>query len=244
MQAPSLVHILRAAVFAALLAASITAGFHSLATEPLIDEAIALEEAGAAAGATADEEPVVSRPAQKLGLVLGYALYAFTLGLLFTAAYHGGRRLLASHTEAVRAVWLAATAYACLGLLPTLKYPASPPGMGDPATIDARQAAYLTLLGLGVVVGGVSLVAARFGGRNLGTSVAAALAVLLAGGALLFVGLPSPAEEVTVPAELLARFRAMSLLGVTLFWLVFAAGFTWLLTQRSQQRRVAAPSPA
>lgn len=242
--APSLGHILKSAIFAGLLAAAITAGFHSLATEPIIDEAIALEEARGAMDVHVEEEAAVSRPAQKLGLILGYGLYAVTLGMLFAAAYHGGRRLVPSTSEAVRSLWLSATAFACIGLLPMLKYPANPPGVGDPATIDARQAAYLALLGFAVVTGAASLLAARVGGRSLATAIPAAAGVLLLGGLLLFFGLPANTDEITVRGELLTRFRVMSLVGVTLFWLVFAAGFTWLVTQRPQRRRAAAPSPA
>jgi predicted cobalt transporter CbtA len=237
----SLPSIVKAAVLAALLAGLSTAAFHWLATEPVIEQAIALEEAHAQEhnAMPASDDPVVSRNVQRFGLVLGYALYGVALGLLFGVAYHAGRRL-APGSERTKALWFTATAYVCVGLLPMLKYPANPPGVGDPATIEYRQTLYLALLGMAVLVGGASLLAARANRSAFPRAALAAAVVLLGGAALLYVVLPNNPDASTAPEALLSQFRLFSVLGISLFWAVFGAGFAWLLLR---QTRRAGPQP-
>src|SRR6266511_473839 len=75
-----------AALIASLAAAIIVAVFHFMVTEPLIEQAIALEEQHQVPGA-AHEEPVVSREGQRFGLFAGFLLYGITWGLLFGMVY-------------------------------------------------------------------------------------------------------------------------------------------------------------
>lgn len=226
--APSLGRVLKAALLAALAAGLVTAAFHTVATEPVIDAAIALEEAAADAH-EAPSDPVVSRPAQKAGLVLGFGLYGLALGLLFTVAYRLGRSLVPVDREPTKAAWLAALGYASLGVLPMLKYPANPPGVGDPATIEYRQALYLALLAAGLLLAAAALVAARATGGPGWRRLAAGAAVLVLGGVSLYLLLPANPDEVAMPLDLVQQFRVLSVAGVTVFWAVFGAGFAWLL---------------
>src|SRR5262245_33074839 len=84
--------VLLYAVVAGLVAGLLVTVFHAIITEPVIDQAIALEEQQAAAQESTEahshEEPIVSRAFQKgVGLALGYALYGLTWALFFTLAY-------------------------------------------------------------------------------------------------------------------------------------------------------------
>lgn len=233
--------VLKAALLAAIFAAMVTAGFHSFATEPVIERAIALEEAHAHAMGEAEEPPVVSREVQRGGLILGYGLYGLAWGLMFGVAYMAARRFLPA-AEGRRALWVAAIAYVCVGLLPMLKYPANPPGVGDPGTIEYRQGLYLALLGLGVLAGAVSIAVARMRQQNAMQSLVASAAVLLVAAGLLLALLPGNPDEVTVPLDLLSQFRLFSVVGVTLFWGVFAVGFAWLISRAVQPVRSARAS--
>lgn len=228
--------ILRAALLAALFAGIVTAVFHTFATEPVIDRAIALEEQHAHAMGMAEGPEVVSRQGQKAGLVLGYLLYGLAWGLLFAVAYQAARRFMPAQTEAAKALWVAAIAFVCVGLLPMLKYPANPPGVGDPDTIEFRQTMYLLLLGLSVVGGALSVAAARIGSQRGLPAVAVSAGVLMVVAIALLFGLPASPDAADAPADLLAQFRLLSVAGVVVFWTVFGVGFAWLISRRPAPR--------
>jgi hypothetical protein len=220
--------VLRTALLAGILAGAITAGFHFVLTEPVIEQAIAAEPAGEAMAAHGEaEEPVVSREGQRAGLFLGYTMYGITWGLFFGAAFTAwglARRRAADTAIGWRMAALAAWA---VGVVPALKYPANPPGVGNPETIDIRLAWFLALLVLsvtGTVV--ASLAAGRWFSRSRDVATAA---LCLAWGALLIVALPANPDAVDAAASLLGAFRALSLAGTLVFWVAFAAAFAWLI---------------
>ncbi len=236
--------ILRATLLAAVFASMLTAAFHSLVTEPVIDQAIALEEQHQHALGMPEEEPAVSRPAQKLGLILGWGIYGLTFGLLFAAAYQAARGLLPAASEAAKGLWVTVLAYGSVVLLPALKSPANPPGQGDPETIGYRQALFLGLMLLGVVGSAAAIAAAhRFGPSTRRALLASALTWLVA--AVMLVGLlpPSP-DALTMDAGIVMTFRQLSLAGLTLFWLAFAVLFSWMVSRRTEASLHPAPTTA
>jgi hypothetical protein len=89
----SLGAVLKAAVVAGLMAGAITTGLHSLLLEPLIERAIELEEHASQAHGKPSEDPVVDRPTQRWGLVLGFLLYGAMRGLLFGLVVYFGQSL-------------------------------------------------------------------------------------------------------------------------------------------------------
>lgn len=217
----SLGHTLSAALVAGLIAALATGAFHFLASEPVVDAAIALEEASRAPAAAQEAQPLVSREAQKGGLFLAWLLYGALWACLVAAAAH-----LAQPRRARHAALLALAFGWAVAIYPALKYPASPPGAGDPETLPLRQALYLSALGVALAgAGAARLVAAR-------TGLLAALAAYAALLAVAFVALPPGPDSSSVPAGLEAPFRALSLAGLGLFWAVFAALFAWLSSRR------------
>jgi hypothetical protein len=71
----SLGSVLKAAVVAGLIASAITAGFHTLLLEPLIERAIDLEEQASHPPGQAVQAPLIDRPTRRWGLVLGFVIY-------------------------------------------------------------------------------------------------------------------------------------------------------------------------
>lgn len=208
------------------LAASIVA---FLGAEPRLDEAIALEQA-AAAGAPAEDAPV-SRDGQRAGLVLAWALAGLAVGFLFALAF----TLLLGRAGPRRPrhlAWaLGGGCFVVLALIPALKYPASPPGVGDPATVEPRTLWYLTLL----VCSGLAALAAvrtwrwaRSRWPAAGAGVVAA-AVGLATVAIAFLLLPG-VDEVPAgyPSALLWQFRAAALASQLALWTALALAYGWL----------------
>ena len=135
----SLGTILKAAFIAGLAAGLTAAVFHLIVTEPLIDQAIELEEQHLAAEGEGEEEaageheaPIVSREVQKGGLVLGLLMYALVWSALVGVIYHLAQQWLPGEDERRKRLLLVLAAYWSVALFPFLKYPANPPGVGGP----------------------------------------------------------------------------------------------------------------
>jgi predicted cobalt transporter CbtA len=228
-EARSLGTVLKAVILAGLLAGAALATFHSLLTEPVIDQAIAIEEAHEAHH---DEgPPLVSRDTQKRGLIAGSVLYGLFVGLIFGGAFYLAQSALPTRRVLTRAALLALAAYCLVTLLPFLKYPANPPGVGQPETIEYRQSLYLTFLLLSMVGGVAAAIAAR-GGVPRWIAVAGFASFALA----LYVLMPANPDPIEMPFGLVLRFRALSLAGLTFFWLVLGLAFGLLVEHLQPER--------
>jgi len=138
------------AVAAGLIGGAIASAFHGLFTEPVIDRAIAAEEQRAAVQpGHHSEEPVVSRRGQKIGLVVGLLLYGATWGLLIGLALNATRGWTpATWSLGRRGAFLAGLLGWSVAIFPFLKYPANPPGVGEPESIGYRQTLYIGFIAL------------------------------------------------------------------------------------------------
>ncbi|MGH8887754.1 MAG: CbtA family protein [Egibacteraceae bacterium] len=203
---------LRRGVVAGVLA-GLCAGLLALTIgEPPVEAAIRLEEA-AAAGQPGPPELEVTRPAQRVGLVVGTTLVGLAVGALFgvASAWAVGR---VGGGAWARSLKLGATAVGVLVLLPALKYPPNPPAVGDPATIGRRTALYLGLALVGLLLALAAWAAARqLATSRLPAPVRQALvgAGVVAVAAVLLVALPAIGGEPDVPAGLLWSFRLASI---------------------------------
>lgn len=235
MQINPLAEILKAAVLAGLVAGLLAAAFHWIFTEPLIDRAVAIEASAHAAAGAAHDEPVVGRPAQKLGLFVGFLLYGGAWGLLFgllvyaVRSWFDGARGGGGFFLAVLLGWAAA-------IFPLLKYPANPPGVGEAETIGYRQELFLLFIALSLI-GAFTALAVE---RSFRESVRARIAVIaayLVYLAAIFLALPANPDPVRLPPELVGKFRILSLLGQLVFWTAMGGAFR-------RQRVKAAPAVA
>ncbi len=254
-------------VVAGLIAGFIVGVAGFLLVEPVIDRAVGLESqritaehqqalqaailqhhgdlAAAVRDVPAPPPEVFSRQTQHLGLILATTLFGLGAGGFFAVAYLVVGRRTAPPTPWQRSVGLAAAMCTGVYLLPFLRFPANPPGVGDPATIDRRTYAY----GLAIAIGCLGVWAAwrlalhlrERGAGASGRQIAAAL-VLTATLVAEYVALPANTDPVRVPADLLWDFRLRSVGVQVLLWLVIGAGFG-LLTQAAAAR-AAQPLPA
>jgi predicted cobalt transporter CbtA len=232
-----------------VLAGLLCFGFLKIAGEPSVDRAIAfesqLEEAKAHAKAHSHgteapkEEPypeLVSRGVQAgIGLFTGVAVYSAAFGGLFALAFAFFYGRIGDFGPRATAALLAAMGIVAVYIVPTLKYPASPPSVGDGETIGLRTALYFGVIAISVVamvVAGLlrSRLSSRYGAWNAFLIAAAAYLI-----AMTAVGLALPTvDEVPAqfPAVVLWQFRIASLGAQAIMWatlgLVFGA-----LTERS-----------
>lgn len=213
--------------------------------EPPVNTAIAFESYVEYTVHHEDPEvELVSRPLQSTaGLGTGTLLYGVALGgmfaLVFAAAYGRIGPLAARSTAAV----LGLLGFTAVYLAPFLKYPANPPSIGDPDTIQYRTATYLVLVLASIVAMVLAVIlqrrlVGRFGGWN---------ATLIAGGFYLVVmglcyivfpginevpqeALPAVVDavtdaDVTFPPSVLWAFRISSLGLQVVMWTTIALVF-------------------
>ncbi|APO76057.1 CbtA superfamily transporter protein [Rhizobium etli 8C-3] len=204
--------------------------------EPLVDQAIAFEEAAAQAAGEAAEPELVSRATQAgLGLFTGVMTYAVAVGGLFALAFafvHGRFSPLGARgTAAV----IALAAFVAIVLVPAIKYPANPPAVGNPDTIGVRTEVFFLM----IVVSVASLIAAVALARNLSARFGIWNAAILAGAAyLVFIGLVQyalpPINEVpeNYSATVLWRFRTASLGMHGILWAALGIVFGVLAEKR------------
>ncbi len=226
----------------------VAAGFASLAGEPAVDQAIAVEGSKAPAGAAAEPE-LVSRDMQKsVGLVTAALTYGVAVGgafaLVFALVYGRVARAAPSRT----ALWLAGAAFVILFLVPFLKYPATPPAVGDPETIGRRTALFATMIALSVLS---AVAAVRIRRRLLTrerTRAHATLGAVAAYGALVVavaLALPGVHEiPADFPATTLWRFREATVGMQAVLWATIGLVFA-MLAERVMVRgsiRAALPS--
>jgi predicted cobalt transporter CbtA len=206
--------------------------------EPSIEEAINIEHDRAEAtddGGHAEPE-IVSRTVQKgAGLFGAYALTGAAFGLLFAVVFTA---LRGSRPDPFRRALVAGTVLAgALTVAPWLKYPPNPPAVGDPDTLAQRQILYISLICLTAVVGVAAAALStrlrrdRDGWTEARRTVAVVVAVVVPLGIAMAV-LPGAPDPLTVPADLLWRFRLASLSGNLLLWTVLALGFGLLAAER------------
>lgn len=251
-----------AGLIAGAVAGIVTFGFARAFLTPLVDESIGYEEAGSHAaeqlgGAHEHGEEVVSRVVQaNLGAGVGTIVFALVMGALFAVAFtvawaRVGRVRPATDPRLVAGA-VAVAGFVSVFLVPYLAYPPNPPGVGDPDTIGARSAAYLTITVVSVL-GAVTaaLVAVLLADRVRGATAAllgvAGHAVVCVGAAALlpsFDEVPGPLRDATgglvldgFPAGVLADFRVYSLLTQALLWLVLGGVFSVLLGRVQTARR-------
>jgi predicted cobalt transporter CbtA len=237
---------LRRGMAAGLLAGLLAGTFAFFVGEPILERAIHLEEASAGGhshGAAPDhqhEDVVFDRTTQKLGLFFATGVFGVTVGGVFGLVFAYLRDRLAAGTDWMRSLSLSAAIFAGAFLIPFLKYPANPPGVGDAATIGDRTVAYYTVVGLSLLAVLISWMVARAlrerkvpaPGRHV--SVGFGLVVVVTA---MFLTLPAAPEPGGVPAGLLWDFRLSSLGTQMVFWAGLGVLFG-LLCERSNRREM------
>jgi predicted cobalt transporter CbtA len=234
-----------------MLAGLVSFGFLKLYGEPQLDRALVFETQledpkatgnNGASVSDAHEHELVSRPVQAgIGLLTGVVVYCTAFGGLFGLAFaFAYGRVGGSLTPQAMSALLAATGFVVVALVPSLKYPASPPAVGDPETIGLRTALYFVMIALSIAaaLAAVSLkrlLLPRFGDWNA-TVIAASAYVVLA--ALAAFALPA-IEEVPdqFPAAVLWQFRIASIGAQLIMWATIGLMFG-VLAQRDDRRSV------
>lgn len=125
-----------------------------------------------------------------------------------------------------------------IAVFPFLKYPANPPGVGEPGSIGYRQTLYFGFIGLSAAGTGLAVGVHRLLKRvarwvptgRARLMVALALYVVYAAG--MYLAMPAYPDPVRMPVQLIWTFRAISFAALVLFWVMLGGLFEWLSRSR------------
>jgi len=245
--------VIKRALIAGLVAGVLLAIYFVVVAEPTVDKAIALEDAQAhAAGGHAHEDPLFTRGQQVGGGMLAAVIYAGLVAVVFGTVYAAVRHRIAARSDFHRTVLVAAVGFATTALVPMLKYPANPPAVGNPDTVNERTLQYVMLLAFSILA---AVLVAKFSGwlrtrvdeptRLVG--LVASVVVLYGAALVVFPSSPDSIDP-SVPAGLIWRFRVQSLGSLALLWSVLGLGLGWqldrLTSEAAGSRRRDVPVPA
>ena len=199
---------------------------NQVVVEPYIDKAIGIQtQAAINAGQIVDPmQQSTYRTWQKGGEIAAGTIYGISLSALFGVifAYSRNSILLPGSNNKKKALVLAGIMFFVLFLIPTLKYPANPPGVGNPQTIYYREILYVGFIATsGFTALALTLIHKRFGNNNPWSSkkklillpVIYAIVLLTA-----YVSFPPNPDKVTMPADLISNFRIAGAFTIGLFW--------------------------
>jgi len=214
-----------------------------LLVERPIRVALAIEEARSSVPEASghSHEELFSRAVQVVGGMLAAVVVAICVAAVFAVVFAKVRHRLPAATDFGRVALLAATGFVTVALLPALKYPANPPGVGDPETVTSRTLLYVSFIGAAMVVAYLAyaararLAARGWSGAHRSAVVAAGTVVAIA---LLFIVWPASSDPIPddIGAGLLWEFRLYSLLEFATLWIVLGLTFGLLLAPRAADR--------
>ncbi len=227
--------ILGVGCLAGLAAGIASALFAATAGRGPVRDAIALEDSLSHATSGAHHEDLFGRGVQEIGGAVGLVVFGLALGVIFSVVLAAAGPRLAASTPLAASIRLGFFGFVTVVLVPFLKYPANPPAVGDPATVNERTALYFAVLGLSILL---TWAVWRF---HRGVALApvakfwATAALYGAGLLVLFLALPASPDSVDAPADLVWRFRLASLGGLAAAWTVLALVTGTLLSRPTQR---------
>jgi len=200
--------------------------------EPYLDQAIGIENENLFA--SGEEEDTLEfwveyegyRDWQKSGQVFAGIILGTSIGSLFGIVYALSRNSLPGKHDVKKALILAGIMWAVLYFVPFLKYPANPPTVGDTETVVLRGILYLSFIAIsGFSALGFYKLSKKFENRKKFVSLIG-YAVFIS---IVFFIMPENPDEVSAPMDLVEGFRAVSVLGVSSFWISIALflGLLW-----------------
>ncbi|MDT7783426.1 MAG: hypothetical protein QOF58_1845 [Pseudonocardiales bacterium] len=216
-----------------------------LVTEIPIRAALAVEQArepAAGEGHSHGEEELVSRGAQIVGGMLGVIIVGIAVGLVFATAYALSKRWFTDRPPFSRSLALGAAVFGAVALLPWIKYPANPPAVGDPETVNYRTALYLGVVVAGlVIVWGASWLAERLQAQSQPVRVTAVLLAVVAAVAVVLVAFPAPPDTIPadMPVTVLWQFRLSSLAQLATLYVGLGVVFGLLVDPATREVKAA-----
>jgi uncharacterized membrane protein YidH (DUF202 family) len=148
-------------------------------------------------------------------------VYGLAIGGLFALAFGYVYGRVGRTSPGRTALWLAASAFAVLFLVPFLKYPANPPGIGRHDTIGDRTLLQLAMMAISLLAAIAAVRLRRAASARVSPASATAISGAAYVGIVVVAGLAMPAvDEVprAFPATMLWQFRQASVGMSAVLW--------------------------
>jgi hypothetical protein len=227
--------VLPVALVMGLLSGLLVGGYFNIFNVPVMEWAISLEEAAAeAAGGAAEEEGgiAVSLGVQRIGMVGGLVVVGVLFGAIFTGLYHLVRRAAPGWSMWAWATIAGLLGFWALSLFAQIRYPLNPPGIGEDASLLARQGFQFLFIAISLVSVVALLLVAKIinesGTAGLqrflqyaGVGIAYAVVAIIISYAI--PGNPDLTPEY-VPDALIIMFRTFTVIGHFLLWMGISLG--------------------
>lgn len=173
---------------------------------------------------------VISRETQAgVGALVATTVFGGAVGGLFSLVFCFLHGRVGSISPGMLSFYISVGALLAFVILPTLKYPATPPGVGLSGTIGERTAYYFLLLAGSLFLQGASVVWYQKLKKNA-TGSAPLLAI---GGyvvmTIIMLGVLPSINEVpsAFSGEILSNFRVASVATQAILWVVIGAIYGW-----------------
>jgi hypothetical protein len=240
-------------LLAGLLAGLTTFAVAYIVGEPEVDQAIAIEEAGSAPApiddhnhtdehAHSEGDAVVSRLNQSTwALATGTFAVSVATGGVVGLAAAGAMGRIAKLSPGASTALVGGIGYVSVVVVPVLKYPATPPAVGDGDTISQRTVLYfaylLVSLKAAAACTGLAVKLLDWLGieRAVFIGVATYLVIVVLVGALM----PTVNEIGTFPGDVLWSFRRASIITLTAMWATIGVTLVVLVRRLHAQQTAA-----
>jgi predicted cobalt transporter CbtA len=198
--------------------------------EPYLDKAIGIEVQNAISqGEHVDPaEHVNYRFWQKGGEIVAGTILGMSYGALLGIVFVFARKIIAG-SNLKKALVIAGVLWLVVFMIPALKYPANPPTVGDPDTINYRESLFISFILIsGFTALGLAIVYSKWNAKSSlkFVTISVIYAVVMIGA---FIAVPPNPDKVTAPIDLVNGFRIISMSTITMFWIILGVifGLLW-----------------
>lgn len=192
---------------------------NQIIVEPFIDKAIGIETQREV-NAGVDIDPLQQshyRMWQKIGEIVAGTIFGTSLGALVGIVFVYTRNRLPGSNNQKKALILTGLMFFVLFLIPALKYPPNPPAVGNPDTIYYRETLYIAILAIsGFGALGLAFFYRKLGDKQSKKIIVPVIYVVVIASA--FAILPPNPDKITIPMDLVLRFRIVSGFTIGIFW--------------------------
>ena len=212
--------------------------------EPVVDRSIVFEDSVAQAKGEAPEPDIVSRHTQKtIGLLTGVLTFGTAIGGGFGLAFAFSYGRIGPNRPRALSAFLASIGFVAIAFVPSLKYPANPPAIGNPETIGVRTGAYFLMMAISIAATVLCLQFSRRLTRKFGLWNGSLLAVGIFVVLVSVIARMLPViDEVPAgfPADVLWNFRLAAWGIQVVLWASIGLLFGWLTERDRRWSRVTA----
>ena len=186
-------------------------------------------------GGGSQHDELFSQGVQEIGGALGLIIFGIALGIIFAIVLASLAPRMGTVTPMRASLQLGLSGFIVVVVIPFLKYPANPPAVGDPDTINERTLLYFATLGLSIVLAHAVWTFVQRSEKTAARRAWLGAGLYALGLTAIYLALPDPPDAVTAPTDLVWNFRVATLGGLASCWAVFSLTMGTLLTWQASE---------